>query len=110
MEIKHEDGKVISTMTLSEACLSREVYEKMNEDQRRQANEEIHDLFSSMVFYPYQPERSKREDSYLEIAKDYKAKQHLDNWEQEEWFYKGVVEFAEYLNMRCGALNTVEIS
>ena len=59
-----------------------------------------------------QPERSKREDFHFDkLAEDYMEfplNKGYQNYSEEEWFNRGVIEFAKWLNERCGALNTME--
>ena len=63
---------------------------------------------------PYQPERSKREDlSFKQLADEFYnscvTKDLLQNWEEENGAVKVLDEFANWLDSRCGALNSIEI-
>ena len=51
-----------------------------------------------------QPERSKREDFYQNLAKDYLNEQ--EHWEIDHSEKLSIECFAKYLDRRCGALNT----
>jgi hypothetical protein len=55
---------------------------------------------------PYQPERSKREDFYQKLAKEYLD--GLEYWEISPSERISIDSFACWLDKRCGALNIVE--
>lgn len=62
-----------------------------------------------------QPERSKREDlNFKQLADEfynsYVTKDLLTNWEEENGALKILDKFAEWLDSRCGALNTAVTS
>ena len=62
MEIKTENGIITTTMSLAEAFLEKEIIDQMSKEQQEQASKEIHARLNEICSYPYQPERSKRED------------------------------------------------
>lgn len=61
----------------------------------------------------HQPERSKREDlKFKKLADEFwnseVTQEMLENYEEENGALKVIDKFAEWLDSRCGALNTME--
>lgn len=65
---------------------------------------ESYDEFPLLL--PDQPERSKREDFYQKLAKEYLS--DFEEWETSPSEKISIECFASWLDRRCGTLNTVE--
>lgn len=91
------------------------VLKVLRETRCKECNVYAYNCMCAIIDEINQPERSKREDlNFKQLADEfynsYVTKDLLTNWEEENGALKILDKFAEWLDSRCGALNTAVTS